>query len=66
MPIIQILVVLIVIGVLMWLVNSVIPMADPWRKIVNVVAIIFTVLWLLQVFGLLGGFSVWRAPAPLR
>jgi len=51
MPVIQLIVVLVVIGVLMWLVNTYVPMAEPYKKILNVVVVIAVVLWLLSVFG---------------
>ena len=54
MSIIGILVVLVVVGVILWLVNSMIPMEANIKKILNVVVIIAVCLWLLQAFGLLG------------
>lgn len=57
MPLIQILVVLIVVGVLLWLVNSFIPMAGSIKSILNAVVVICVVLWLLNVFGLFHSFS---------
>jgi hypothetical protein len=47
-------IVLIVVGVLLWLVNSYIPMDLKINQILNAVVVIFVVLWLLQAFGLLG------------
>jgi hypothetical protein len=52
MPLIQILLVLIVVGVLLWLVNSFIPMQSTIKSILNAVVVIVVVLWLLNVFGL--------------
>ncbi len=57
MPLIQVLVVLIVVGVLLWLVNSFIPMAGSIKSILNAVVVIFVVLWLLNVFGVLHSIS---------
>jgi hypothetical protein len=57
MPILQIFLVLIVVGVLLWLVNSFIPMAGSIKSILNAVAVIGVVLWLLDVFGLFHSFS---------
>jgi hypothetical protein len=45
---------LIVVGVLLWLVNTMIPMDANIKKIINVVVVICVVLWLLSVFGVLG------------
>jgi len=52
MPLIQVLLTLIVVGVLLWLVNSFIPMAGSIKSILNAVVVIGVVLWLLDVFGL--------------
>jgi hypothetical protein len=57
MPLIQILIVLIVVGVLLWLVNSFIPMQGTIKSILNAVVVIAVVLWLLNVFGLLHNLS---------
>lgn len=57
MPLIQIFVVLIVVGVLLWLVNHLIPMAGSIKSILNAVVVIFVVLWLLDVFGLFHSLS---------
>ena len=53
MSLISLVVVLIVVGVLMWLVNTHIPMQDSIKKILNAVVIIAVVLWLLSVFGVI-------------
>ena len=55
MPIIQLLVVLVVIGVVLYLVNTLIPMDARIKTIINVVVILCVCLWLLQVFGIFGG-----------
>jgi hypothetical protein len=52
MPLIEIVVVLIVVGVLLWLVNTYIPMAAPIKSLLNAVVVIVLVIWLLKVFGL--------------
>jgi hypothetical protein len=56
-PLLQILMVLIVVGVLLWLVNSFIPMAGSIKSILNAVVVISVVLWLLNVFGLFHSLS---------
>ena len=53
MPLIQVLIVLIVVGVLLWLVNTYIPMQSAIKSILNAVVVIVVVLWLLNVFGVL-------------
>jgi hypothetical protein len=57
MPIINLVVALIVVGVLLWLVNNYIPMAGSIKKILNVVVVIAVVLWLLNAFGIIGSLS---------
>ena len=57
MPLVQVVIVLIVVGVLLWLVNRFIPMAGSIKSILNAVVIIAVVLWLLSVFGVLGSLS---------
>lgn len=51
--IISVIVVLVVVGVLLWLINSMIPMDAKIKQILNVVVVIAVVLYLLKVFGLL-------------
>jgi len=57
MPLIQLIIVLVVVGVILWLVNSYIPMDPTIKKILNIVVIIVVVLWLLSVFGVIGSLS---------
>lgn len=54
MPVLNILLVIIVAGVVLWLVNSYIPMQRTLKNILNVVVVILVVIWLLNVFGVLG------------
>ena len=55
-PLIQLVIVLVVVGVILWVINSYIPMQSNIKKILNVVVIIVVILWLLSVFGLIGNF----------
>jgi hypothetical protein len=57
MPLVQVLLTLIVVGVLLWLVNRFIPMQSSIKSILNGVVVIVVVLWLLQVFGLLSSLQ---------
>jgi len=50
MSLIHLVVALIVIGVLLWVVNSVIPMDPRIRQIISAVVLVAVVLWLLAVF----------------
>jgi hypothetical protein len=53
MSLLTILLVLIVVGVLLWLVNTYIPMDRKIKNILNAVVVIIVIIWLLKVFGLL-------------
>ena len=53
MPLLNILILLVVVGVILWLINTYIPMDSKIKNILNAVAVIAVVIWLLQVFGLL-------------
>lgn len=57
MPLIQLVMVLIVVGVLLGLVNRFLPMAGSIKSILNAVVVIGVVLWLLNVFGLFSSLS---------
>ena len=57
MPLINLVVVLIVVGVLLWLVNTYIPMDRKIKNILNIIVVVVVVLWLLQVFGILGSLG---------
>ena len=57
MPLIHLIIVLVVVGVILWLVNSYIPMDAKIKKILNVVVVIAVILWLLSAFGVIGSLS---------
>jgi Flp pilus assembly protein TadB len=60
MPLIQLIIVLVVVGVILWVINSYIPMQSTIKKILNVVVVIVVIIWLLSVFGLIGNLSTIR------
>jgi bacteriorhodopsin len=62
MPLISLVITLIVVGVLLWLVNTYIPMDGKIKKILNVVVVICVVVWLLYVFGILHNGGDIRVP----
>ena len=62
MSLISLAVTLIVIGVLLWLVNTYIPMDGKIKQILNVVVVICVVLWLLFAFGILNHSGDIRVP----
>ena len=58
MSLITILIVLIVVGVILWLVNSYIPLDSKIKMIINIVVVAFVVIWLLKVFGVFAYLGV--------
>ncbi|WP_421849930.1 Thivi_2564 family membrane protein [Novosphingobium sp.] len=57
MSLINLIVILIVVGVILWLINNYLPMDGKIKSILNAVVVIAVVLWLLQVFGLLASLN---------
>ena len=57
MPLLQLVIILVAVGVVLWVINSYIPMQATIKKILNVVVIIAVIIWLLNVFGLIGDLS---------
>jgi hypothetical protein len=57
MSLITLIITLIVVGVLLWLVNSYIPMDAKIKSILNIVVVIAVILWLLSAFGVIGAIS---------
>ncbi len=55
MSLITIVIVLIVVGFILWLINTYIPMARPIKLILNVVVVIAVLLWVLSAFGIITG-----------
>ncbi len=52
MPLINLIILLIIVGVALYLINTYVPMAPPIKTILNVVVILIVCLWLLQLFGI--------------
>jgi hypothetical protein len=63
MTLVSIVMVLIVVGLIMWLINTYIPMAAAIKSMLNVVVFIVVAIWLLQGFGLIGNISGVHIPA---
>jgi hypothetical protein len=65
MDLIHIIIYLVIIGVVLGLINR-IPMADSIRSIINGIVVLFVVIWLLQVFGVLGPIGGYTIGSPLH
>ena len=57
MSLVNLVIILVVVGVLLWLVNTYIPMDGKIKNILNAVVVIGVVLWLLRAFGVLNSLK---------
>ena len=60
MPLLSLVIALIVVGVLLYLINTYIPMASSIKTILNVVVVVAVCVWVLQATGVWGGLSTYR------
>jgi predicted membrane protein len=60
MPLLNIVIALIIVGMGLWLINRYIPMAGSIKTILNVVVVIAVCVWVLQSTGLWGPLSTYR------
>jgi len=57
MSILSIILAIVVVGVLLWALNSFVPMDSKVKSILNIVVVILLIVWLLRAFGLIGALS---------
>ena len=60
MSILNVIIVLIVAGVILYLINNYIPMDGKIKSLLNIVVVIVLIIWLLKVFGLLGSLASFK------
>jgi hypothetical protein len=60
MPLLQVVASLVVVGVILWLINTYIPMASSIKSLLNAVVVIAVAVWLLRVFGLWERIATYR------
>jgi len=60
---VNIVVILVVVGLVMWLINSYIPMAAAIKSLLNIVVFVVVLIWILQTFGLIGAIPGLKMPA---
>ncbi len=63
MPLVYIVLVLIVVGVILWLINTYVPMAGSIKTILNLVVVVVVCIWVLQAFGLWQTVLNYRLPS---
>lgn len=66
MPLIYVVLTLLVAGVVLWLINTYVPMAGSIRAILNLVVVVVVCVWVLQAFGLWQFVLNYRVPAVAR
>ena len=54
MSLLTLILVIVVVGVLLWALNSFVPMDSKVKSILNIVVVVLLIIWLLQAFGLIG------------
>lgn len=62
MPLLNVVLTLVVVGVILWLINTYIPMQGTIKKILNIVVVVVVILWLLYGFGILNGSGSVKMP----
>ncbi|HTW88155.1 MAG TPA: Thivi_2564 family membrane protein [Candidatus Binataceae bacterium] len=62
MTLVGIVVVLVVVGLILWLINTYIPMAAAIKSLLNIVVFVVVLIWLLQIFGVLGPINGFHIP----
>jgi len=60
MPLINLVIALVIVGVVLYLINRYIPMASSIKSILNVVVVVAVGIWVLQAVGLWGNISSFR------
>jgi hypothetical protein len=60
MPLINIVIALIVVGVALWLINNFIPMANSIKTILNIVVVVTVAIWVLKAVGMWGRITSYR------
>jgi hypothetical protein len=60
MPLINLIIILVAVGVILYLINNYIPMDGKIKSILNLVVVIAVIIWLLSVFGVIGSLSGMR------
>jgi hypothetical protein len=63
MSLVGIILVLVVVGLIMWMINTYIPMAGAIKSLLNIVVFVVLLIWILQTFGLIGAIPGFHMPA---
>jgi hypothetical protein len=62
MTLLNIVVILVIVGIILWLINAFIPMAGAIKTLLNLVVFVVVLIWLLRVFGIVINLPGVRIP----
>jgi hypothetical protein len=60
MPLINVIIVLVVVGVLLYVVETLVPIDRTIKRIIHIIVILAVCVWLLQAFGIIGPLGSFR------
>ncbi|MDZ4263770.1 MAG: Thivi_2564 family membrane protein [Pseudomonadota bacterium] len=61
-PLLKVILALVIIGIVLWLVNTYLPMDAKIKQILNVIVVVFAIIWALISLFSVGGFGSIRLP----
>ena len=60
MPLINVIIVLVIVGVLLYIVEALLPIDVTIKRIIHIIVILAVCIWLLQAFRIIGPFGSFR------
>ena len=60
MPLINVIIVLVIVGVLLYIVETLLPIDVTIKRIIHIIVILAVCIWLLQAFGIIGPLGSFR------
>ena len=60
MPLINVIIVLVIVGVLLYIVETLLPIDATIKRIIHIIIILAVCIWLLQAFGIIGSLGSFR------
>jgi hypothetical protein len=60
MPLINVIIVLVIVGVLLYIVETLLPIEATVKRIIHIVVVLALCIWLLQAFGIIGSLASFR------
>ena len=60
MPTLNVIIVLVVVGVLLYIVETLLPIDQTIKRVIHIIVILAVCIWLLQAFGIIGPLGSFR------